>query len=178
MPGPSRAERVTKGDAEAVLHAFTNAGRVIRRKANVKSGTPADLKLTATIRPLTGPGLPFDGRHYCAEDWHVILVALIFGGDKSITHQDAADALDPAVLTFTLDNVVLQTERGAIKRFLDPAPFGLEEAYAFQQGRVMSPQELAVGSHSLTLKVEDPVDGVSEDGITFLIDAPGTGACL
>jgi len=134
--------------------------------------------LTATIRPLTGPGFPFDGRHYCAEDWHVIVVALIFGDDKSITHQDAADALDPAVLTFTLDNVVLPTERGAIRRFLDPESFGLEEAYAFQQGRVMSPEELAVGSHILSLKVEDPVDGVSEDGITFFIDAPGTGACL
>ena len=175
MPGPT--ERVTRGDAEAVLQAFPNAGRVIRQRTNVATGTPGDLKLTASIRPLTGPGLPFDGRHYCAEDWHVILVALIFGGDRSITRQDAADALNPAVLTFTLDNVELQTERGAIRRLLNPAPFGSEEAYAFQQGRVMTPQELAVGSHRLTLRIEDPIDGVSEDGTTFFIDAPGTGAC-
>jgi hypothetical protein len=81
-------------------------------------------------------------------------------------------------MSFALSDGKMVASKYPIKRFLDPAPFGLEEGYSFQQGRVMSPQELAVGSHSLTLKVEDAVDGVSQDGITFFIDAPGTGACL
>ena len=43
----------------------------------------------------------------------------------------------------------------------------------------MSPDDLSVGQHELTVRITDPVSGLDEsDGITFFIDAAGTGACL
>jgi hypothetical protein len=177
MANSSKRQRVTRGDAQAVLNAFPNAGRIIRRQGVVQSSTPADPELRATIRPFSFPGSPFDGRHYCVEDWHVIVVAEIVGGDRSYSEQDAVTELSTITLTFTLDGVELPTSRMPVKRFLDPAPFGLEEAYFFQQGTLMSPNELSVGSHSLSYKEVSPL-GEYGDGITFFIDPAGTGACL
>jgi len=167
--------RVTRGDAQAVLSAFPNAGRIIRRQDIVRFNTPADPELRATIRPFSFPGSPFNGRHYCAEDWHVIVVAEIAGGDRSFSEQDAIAELSPITLTFTLDGTELPTSRGPIKRFGDPEP--LEEAYFFQQGALLSPSELSAGSHSASFAEVSPL-GEYEDGITFFIDPAGGGACL
>jgi hypothetical protein len=41
----------------------------------------------------------------------------------------------------------------------------------------MAPDGLAVGAHVLTLTETDPT-GTYSDGITFFVDAAGTGACL
>ena len=181
MPGPPKKDRVTRGAAEAVLQAGAGAGRIIRRNTNVQSGTPGDPDIRASIRPFSDPDLPFNGRHYCAEDWHVILIAFISGGDQSFTEQDAAGELDPVTVTLTLDGTELQTTRTPIHRFLDtslfPPDFGIERAFAFQEGRVMSPEELSVGSHTLSYSATDPVEGEFGDTMTFVIDAPGTGTC-
>jgi hypothetical protein len=176
MPGPPR---VTRGTAEAVLQAFGGAGRIIRRNTNVQTGTPGDPDIKASIRPFSGT--VFDGRHYCVEDWHVILISFVSVGDQSFTQQQAASELNPIVITFTLDGAELATTRTAIRRFLDTSIFedelGVERAFFFSQGRVMSPADLSVGSHSLSFTAVDPVEGESGDQITFFIDAPGTGAC-
>jgi hypothetical protein len=172
MANPSR---VTRGDAQAVLNAFPNAGRIIRRQGIVQFNTPADPELKATIRPFSNPELPFNGRHYCAEDWHVIVVASIAGGDRSFSRQDAIAELSPITLTFTLDGAELPTDRGPIKRFLDPAPE--EKAFFFQQGALLSPSDLSAGSHSVSYTEDSPL-GHHEEGITFFIDPPGQGACL
>ena len=169
MANPSR---VTRGDAQAVLNAFPNAGRIIRSHKIVET-TPADPELKASIRPFSGS--TFDGRHYCVEDWHVIVVAEIAGGDNSFSHQDAAAELNPITLTFTLDGAELPTNRGPVKRFLDPAP--LDKAYFFQQGALLSPSDLSVGSHSVSY-TEDSPSGHFESSITFFIDPAGQGACL
>jgi hypothetical protein len=170
-------KRVTRGGAQAVLEAAGGAGRIIRRKGVVQFGTPGDPDLKATIRPFSGS--PFDGRHYCTTDWHVILVAEISGGDSSFSEQDAKNELDQVTLAFTLDGAVLPTKRTAIKRFLDPTSFVPEwdKAYYFQQGRVMSLDELAVGSHSVSF-TEVILGEESQDGITFFIDPEGESACL
>src|SRR4029450_4709 len=97
MANPSR---VTRGDAQAVLNAFPNAGRIIRRNEVARFNTPADPEVKATIRPFSGS--IFDGRHYCVEDWHVIVVAEIAGGDHSFSEQDRRARLKPSTLTFTL----------------------------------------------------------------------------
>jgi hypothetical protein len=168
-------DRVTQGDAQAVLNAFGGGGRVILNHERADLGAPADSEIQASIRPFSGT--IFDGRHYCAEDWHVILLAEIFYGDKSITLQEARADLDQTTLEFVLDGNVLETERTAIKRFLDIEAFGFEEAYYFQEGVVLAPDELSVGSHTLSL-TESGSFGTSTDEITFFIDASGTGACL
>lgn len=170
MANPSK---VTKGDAQAVLNAAPNAGRVIQRQEIVRFNTPADPELRATIRPFSGSA--FNGRHYCVEDWHVIVVAEIAFGDHSFSEQDAIAELNPITLTFTLDDAELPASRGPIKRFLDPAPF--DKAYYFQQGALLSPSDLSVGSHSVSYTEVSPI-GEFEDSITFFIDPPGQGACL
>ena len=43
----------------------------------------------------------------------------------------------------------------------------------------MSPEDLGVGQHELSVRFTDPATGLEEtNGITFAIDAPSTGACL
>ena len=117
------------------------------------------------------------GRHYCVEDWHVIVVAMITGGDRSFSEQDAIADLSQFMLAFTLDGAELPTDRGPVKRFLDPAPFGFEGAYFFQRGALLSPSELSVGSHSVSYTEDGPL-GHHEDGITIFIDPAGEDGCL
>jgi hypothetical protein len=80
-----------------------------------------------------------------------------------------------------LDGGPLPTERTAIKRVAKLTPFmvnqGWTRAFYFNQGRVMSPSDLSVGSHRLELAVTDS-SGTGQDGITFFIDAAGAGACV
>jgi hypothetical protein len=171
------AGRITRGDAEAVLNAFGTGGLVIlRRRGETSEAAPADFfGSNGSIRPFRDS--PWDGRHFCAEDWHVILVAWIDGGDASFDRQQAQAALDPVTISFTLDGDALATTRTPIKPFNDPQRFGLERAWYFQQGKVMTPDDLSVGQHELSARFTDPT-GVEDDGITFFIDAAGTGACL
>jgi hypothetical protein len=172
MPG-----RITRGDAEAVLNAFGTGGLVIlRNKGETAEAAPVDFfGSNGSIRPYEGS--PWDGRHFCAEDWHVILVGWVDGGDASFDHKRAQAALDPVTVSFTLDGAALETTRTPIKPFNDPQRLELERAWIFQQGKVMAPDDLSVGRHELSARFTDPT-GVFDTGITFFIDAAGTGACL
>lgn len=177
MPG----HRVSKGNAQAVFEEGAGAGKLLRLKDNVKFGTPGDLNKRASIRPFPEN----DGHHWCAEDWHVILIAY-FSDDRdrnsSFTKQDAENELNPMVIDFTLDGEALtDTERTGVKNVPNaketfPPELGITQAFFIQQGRLMSPQELHVGEHTLSFTAVGP--GTDDSGsITFVIDAPGTGAC-
>jgi hypothetical protein len=172
--------RITRGDAQAVLNAFESAGLVILlKRGETAEASPADFFGShGSIRPFRGS--PWDGRHFCAEDWHVILVAFIDGGDASFDHQQAKAVLDPIEISFTLDGDPLEeTRRTPIKPFIESQAFDLERAWYFQEGKIMSPEDLSVGQHELSARFVDPNSGLDEsDGITFFIDAAGTGACL
>jgi hypothetical protein len=170
------AQRITRGDAEAVLNAFGTGGRVILRKGRAAEAAPADFFGShGSIRPFRGS--LWDRAHFCAEDWHVILIAEIDGGDKSFSRQQAEANLGQVTHQFTLDGAVLSTTRTSISRFLNPQAFGLEEAYYFQEGRIMAPEDLAVGRHELSLTTVD-AGRTFRDGITFFIDPAGSGACV
>jgi hypothetical protein len=169
------AERVSRGEATAVLEAYGTGGRAIINHSPRNWGAPSDIELRATIRPLAEEG--FDGRHYCAEDWHTIVLAIFDFGDRTFSRQDFADEVSHVVITMSLDGTVLPTMRTAIKEVSNPQQFGAEKAYAFQQGTVLSPSDLSVGAHSLDTTTVFPPD-TFQDHITFYIDAPGTGACL
>jgi hypothetical protein len=173
------SRRITQGDAQAVLNAFGTGGRVILRNGQTAEAAPADFFGThGSIRPFRNS--PWDRGHFCAEDWHVILIAMFEGGDASFTRQQAEAILNPVSNSFTLDDAPLQTTRTSISRFLDPQPFGFEEAYYFQEGRIMSPDDLSVGEHRLSITSTDNTSGrrIFRSSITFFIDAAGTGACL
>jgi len=177
MAETSKSRPITRGDVEAVLHAFGGGGQAVLLHSKTAQGAPADvLGSHGSIRPFAGS--PWDGAHFCAEDWHVILIADIEGGDASFKHGDADRIMDGLEISFTLDGNPLPTTRTAIKRFLNPELFGLQVAYYFQQGQIMSPADLSVGSHRLEVAIEDESGQQNfQDGITFFVDAPDTGAC-
>jgi len=175
-PGtPAGAEDFgSRGDAQADLKAFGNGGWAILNHSPSGLGAAADVDIRFEIRPVEF----FEGRHYCVEDWHVILVAWIEGGDASFSRDDAYSRLNAVTLSFVLDGAPLATTRGPIKPWLNPQYFQWETAYYFQEGRIMSPAELSVGSHELELSAVTAGELVYEFQITFAVDPPGTGACL
>ena len=170
-------QRITRGDAEAVLNAFGTGGRVISANGRTVDAGPVDfLGSHGSIRPYEGS--PWDGGHFCADDWHVILVGWVDGGDDTFDRQRAEDVIGPVTVSFTLDGDALETTRTPIKPFMNPSAFGLERAWYFQQGKIMSPDDLSLGQHQLSARFTDPITGVFDTGITFFIDAAGTGACV
>jgi hypothetical protein len=101
------------------------------------------------------------------------------GGDDTFDRQRAEEVIAPVTMSFQLDGQPLETTRTPIQPFLQPNPvFGVERAWYFQQGKIMSPNDLSVGQHQLSARFTDPITGVFDTGITFFIDAAGTGACL
>jgi hypothetical protein len=166
--------RATRGDARAVFEASGNGGWAVllhsgKANGSPSQGTTADL---VAIRPLSGS--PFDGRHYCALDWHTIVVADVEPGPQ----KDATAVIRSLTFAVALDGSPLATEQTAVRRFLNPERFGLTDAFYSQIGRVMAPSELSVGAHTLSYVISDSSGPVYADGITFYVDAAGTGACL
>jgi len=171
-PAGANSARITRGDAEAIFQATPNGGWAVLLHSPTGQGAPFDAQDRGAIRPLSFN----DGKHYCAEDWHVILLAPIVGGDASFTRPEAEAILDSVVLRFTLDGAPLPTTRTTVKRFLNPEPDDV--AYAVQEGRIMAPSDLSVGGHQLAVTITEPGFPTEVLEITFFIDAPGTGACL
>lgn len=175
---PARADtaRITQGDVESVLNAFTTGGRTILSHRSDHAGfaaAPADFHgSNGAIRPFSA----WDGLHVCVNDWHVLLISEFDGGKKSYTLQDAKNYLSQVDALFRLDGQPISTTRTSIKRFLNPAP-PWEEAYGFQQGAIMAPGALAVGTHSLQVHVVDPVYGDAQLNITFFVDGGNSPAC-
>jgi hypothetical protein len=169
---PSRA---SQGDAQAVLNAFENGGWAVILHSHVANGAPADADIKVAIRPFAFS--VFDGRHYCALDWHTIVIADIEGGDASFKYAQAAVVIADIRVQLTLDGSPLPITQTPVKRMLNPQRFGLQVAYYSQWGRVMAPSDLALGGHTVSVFLTSP-SGSFVDGITFFIDAGGTGACL
>jgi hypothetical protein len=159
-------QRIGRGRAEAVFHAGVTGGFRGR-------GAPNDPDLEVAILPV----LP-DGRRYCVEDFHVLVMTLIVDeANDGVTSVGKAKKLfAPTVMTFVLDGEPFETTRLPVKPFLKEKP---AKAYVLVQGRVVAPGEPAAGSHTLTVTVEnDPVvPGVQVFTSQFFIDAAGTGAC-
>ena len=168
------ATHVTHGDAKAVFNAFINGGFAIRLNNGAGMGAPADgLVGRATIRPFDA----FDGAHYCVDDWHVIVFAVFDGGDSSFSRKDALPNLDGIINTISLDGVSLELQRTPVKPFLNPEPFGFENAYGFQEGRIMSPDELSVGSHTLGVVSLNGITDPFENTIEFHVDPADSATC-
>jgi hypothetical protein len=183
FPLPAMAEpgRITRGDVEAVLEALGTGGRVVLFQASDTAGfhaAPADwLGSRGAIRPYG----PWDGGHYCVDDWHVLLLGFAAGGDQSFSRQDAEELFSPVSLSFTLTldgkSVVLDTVRTAIKPVLAWEEFGWDKIYGFQEGRIVSPDELGVGEYTLTV-VWEFAGSSYELSSQFFIDPSDSEACL
>ncbi len=156
--------RITRSDAEAVFKAATR-------------GEDADPNVRVRISPFADS--VWDGRHFCVEDWHVIMVTWVEGGDASFTKQEAESRLNSVMISFVLDGSLLATTRTKVVRFQHPELLEppAVKAYAFSEGRIMAPTDLSVGLHALAFTATFPA-GSEGSQITFSIDAAGTGACL
>ena len=123
--------RISRGDVQATFSAFATAGRVILSHDNssVNNASPANL-FDGSIRPV--PGTPWDGGHFCVDDWHVLLLAIFVGGDQSYTRQEAVSYLSATSLDFIVDGESISTDQTPIKRFLEPEAFGFDKAFGFQ----------------------------------------------
>lgn len=184
---PSRADSgpYTRGDAEAVFNAFVNGGWTIRLHSPTGGGSPAQGNFNqVAIRPFSGSG--WDGEHICVSDYHTILMSSIDGrgADPAYpynldwTRADVAAYLAQVKVSFTLDGAPLGTIRTPLKPFLNPEHFGLLEAWAVTDGRIMAPEDLPVGRHTLGVSTIDPIWGNGSDGITFYVDPPGSPSCF
>lgn len=172
-----RAGRATRGDAQAVLRAFGTGGWAALLRGRTTVAAPADDPFAARvqIRPLD----PFNGRHYCALDWHAIVLADIEGGDRSFHQPDAEAIISQLTVELILDGTPLQLTQTPVTRFLNPDAFALENAYYSQWGTIVSPDELAVGEHTLGGRMSDATGAVLfENTITFVVDAAGSGVCV
>jgi hypothetical protein len=167
----ARRKRATRGDANAVLNAFGNGGWAVINHSDVARRGRVDQQIQIRPHPF------FDGRHYCALDWHTIVVAMIEGGDRPFPRQQAAALIADISVQFTLDGAPLAISQTAVKRFLNPQRFGLEAAFYSQWGRVMQPSDLAVGEHELSMEASTSAGDFIQSTINFFIDAEGTGAC-
>jgi len=181
VPAMAEPDRITRGDVEAVLEALPTGGRVVLFQASDTAGfhaAPADwLGSHGAIRPYG----PWDGGHYCVDDWHVLLLGFAAGGDQSFSRKDAEQLLSPVSLSFTLtldgQSVVLNTVRTAIKPVLAWEEFGWDNVYGFQEGRIVSPDELGVGEYTLTV-VYEFAGSSHELSSQFFIDPSDSGTCL
>jgi hypothetical protein len=161
-------QRINQGKAEAVFQTGFTGG------LRSPQGAPANPNRTVTIKPFEEQGVS----HYCAEDWHVILLGLnVSEEDDGVTTVGEAKKLfAPTVMTFVLDGKPFETTRLPVKPLLRDPP---AKVFILVQGRVVGPDELAPGSHTLSVTVEnDPVPPETHtDTRQFFIDAAGTGVC-
>jgi hypothetical protein len=159
-------QRISRGEAEAVFNTGFTGGLHGR-------GAPDDPDQQVAIKPFFE-----NGRHYCVEDWHTLLLGLAVDEENNgVTNVGEAKALfAPTVMTFVLDGKPFETTRLPVKPVL-VEPHG--NLFVLVQGRVVGPDELAAGSHTLTATVEnDPaVPGTQVFTSQFFVDAAGTGAC-
>jgi hypothetical protein len=174
--------RVTQGDAEALFQAWNNGGwAMLINGGTVEEGAPADFLPPDTTARIS-PAAQWNGKHFCSLDWHVIAVAAIEGNPAggTRTNQELLERLSLVDVRFTLDGAPLDTTTNAVRRMTNPGLRGFVEAFSVITGRVMAPEDLSVGQHSLfALGMGRPGSPPTPMGpITFFIDAPGEGACL
>ena len=173
----STSSLVTKGDAEAILHATTSGGGILNHPHGRALGFEDYSR--AAITPLSF----HSGTHYCVDDWHVVRITDFNFVDTVVffTKEQVIADLEATTVTLTLDGVTLPTIRTPIimlnaadqQRFDLPGP-----AFMFQAGSILSPAALSVGDHTTGLVVTDPVFGTFQDASTFTVDPSGTGVCL
>lgn len=173
------SERVTRGDAQAVFQAFGGGGWSIRLNVSVIEGAPADFMPDSKAR--ISPMAAFNGRHYCALDFHVISIAILEGNaeDGTLSNQEMIDRIAERQVEFFLDGAPLATERTSPRRTTNPGARGFVEAFFVQQGRIMAPEDLAPGQHTLKAignRFGFPPQTIGD--ILFIVDPMGSGTCL
>ncbi len=169
----SGSERVTKGDAEALLNAFRTGCGAQAAHGPMNESSPCGDRHQAFI--LFFPS--FNGAHYCAADWH----------DMFYYSEESIDPTNPLLLTKQAVKNDLQANTASIA--VDGSPLtlkslpvkpevGTPDTYYIVIGTTVSPDTLPAGTYTATLVGNDPASGPLAFTVTFTMDASGTGSCL
>lgn len=115
------------------------------------------------------------------DDWRVLLLGLVAGGDQTFGRQDAEELLSQVDLSFTLtlagESMKLDTIRTAVKPVLLWESFGWDNVSWFQEGSILPPNRLGVGEYTLTVLCE--VNGWSFPLTSqFYIDPSDSSTCI
>ena len=162
LPLQFNQDRITQGEAEAVLHAFQPAGLLILSKNGVApdgsepppvddlQAAPADiLGSNGAIRPTPF----FDGRRYCTLDWLVPQMGVLAGapvGTPLIPVMEIRDYLTRITITMSLDSQPFPTIASPIVRVQGFVDWGIgQNAYGHGVGNIVGPGALSVGAHTL-----------------------------
>ena len=163
------SDNVTRGDVQATLQSWNTGVRAVL----FTSGSVAAAQLDGVQRGRIIPAA--DGRHYCVEDWHVVLLSWVTGGDEAFTYQDALADLSGISTAFILDGRTLSTTETPVVRRVVPSIGSIDFGYAV--GSILSPDDLGIGEHTLTTVFTFPDGSTETFTITFYMDPPGAGAC-
>jgi hypothetical protein len=181
----------TKGDAEAMLNNYPPGNKILDRLE------PDGVTRALVIRPFQDF---YGDLTYCPQDWHVL--ALLWDIAEFVaptagvvfTAPDARAFLAGLDATFTLDGMPVAVEKTPIKRHLSPFdPDGLRaflvelfgpdvvlgQFWATQWGRVLAPDDLSVGEHTLRVIVTETVSAsvFSDGSVTFTVSPADSPAC-
>lgn len=169
----AKNDRVTRGEAMSVLHAWTT-GRVAVFNNNGIGAGHFDSEFTdVTIRP---SGF-FDGKHYCEEDH--LLAALAWYSTTADNYKDAKASLDTVKHEIFIDGHRYDTIRTTVRQAVQQSEsFGVDRVYGYSEGTIFAPGDLSVGAHTLTVPIYFGDVLFGPFSITFHIDAAGTGVCL
>jgi hypothetical protein len=176
-PG-SPPDRITYGEAEAVLNAFLPAGfLIVLREGFVEvPAAPGDFfGSKGAIRPLPS----FNGLRYCTLDWVVPVLGIFASTPAFEWPQGIREQLERTSLAFWLDGQPFATRRTPLKPVNHLVVlFDVQRAFGFQQGELVAPGTLSVGAHTLRADIffdGEPVDSPPE--ITFFIDPAESATC-
>jgi hypothetical protein len=166
----------TKGDAIAL---FYGAGGPVVSVHNPSSESGA-FESSKRI----GPGHNFDGRHFCATDWHVMFINLFAVDSIEGVHTlgEARVFFASVQVTYELDGAplaVMNTEVQPVQGDVTSLDPNATVAYHQKTGAILAPDALSVGPHTEQVRVFQ--NGALTDDlgpVTFYVDAAGTGACL
>jgi hypothetical protein len=165
------SDNVARGDVEATLHSWNTGVRAVF----FTSGSLAAAQLDGFQRGRIIPAA--DGRHYCVEDWHVVLLSWVTGGDETFNYQDALADLSGITTAFILDGRTLSSTETPIVRRVVPL-FGDIVNYGYAVGSILSPVDLGIGPHALTTVFTFASGSTETFTITFFVDPSGSGACV
>jgi hypothetical protein len=100
-------------------------------------------------------------------DWHTIQLALIDGGDRSYSAEQAIAAFAQVSVAFRLDGACVPADQSRIKRLPDPQKLGVDVAYSQNWKTVVPSGAAAAGIHEAQAVIDDAVFG--RDTVDFCV---------
>jgi hypothetical protein len=157
-------DRISRGEAQAAFEAFWTAGFTVPDRT--QTPPPAFDRVSYIVLNIFHEDV-----HYCTLDWFAYGIGWFWDG----SYQDAAADRAVVQVSHEIDGVTVDYKVTAAKRVIT---FG--EVWGWAYGALVPPGSLAIGAHTLTTTVVDPLfpaDSFTAT-VTFFIDAEGTGACV